>query len=281
MTSVAPQNTTLDSESFRAIADLAYRESGLTLVEEKASMIQSRLRHRLRELGMSGFPAYCDLITSDQGKQERQYLISALTTNVSHFFRENHHFDALRDHIRPRLNDLKRGGSFRIWSAGSSNGQEAFSTAVTLLEIDPALADADVKILGTDIDAQVVQFARRGIYPVRMMNGLSEEQIATYFEPAQTINGEAHHAAKPVLKNMIRFNELNLLRQWPMQRKFDIIFCRNVVIYFDLETQNALWPRFRSMLAPDGMLFLGHSERIVDPEGFGFHLTGQTIYAQQ
>ncbi|MEM9969154.1 MAG: protein-glutamate O-methyltransferase [Pseudomonadota bacterium] len=274
------QNVPLDAASFRAIADLAYRESGLTLVEEKASMIQSRLRHRLRDLGLSDFPAYCALVTSEQGKQERQYLISALTTNVSHFFRENHHFDALKGHLAPRLEALRRGGAYRIWSAGCSNGQEALSTAITLLSLDPTLSTRDLRILATDIDAQVVQFARRGLYPKRMMNGLSEQQIVTYFGPQEHIDGEAHHRAKPMLTQMIRFNTLNLLHQWPMKRQFDIIFCRNVVIYFDLETQNMLWPRFQKMLRDDGLLFLGHSERIVHPERFGFRCIGQTTYTK-
>lgn len=279
MTISVQQNLALDRTSFRAIADLAYRESGLILAEEKASMIQSRLRHRLRDLALPDFPSYCALVTSDQGKEELQYLISALTTNVSHFFREDHHFDTLVEHIKPRLNDLRSGAAFRIWSAGCSNGQEAVSTAITLLELEPALAKADVRILATDIDPQVVRFAREGRYPMRMMRGLSDAQISTYFQPAEMIGGEAHHVVKPIVRQMIRFNELNLLTPWPMKRKFDIIFCRNVVIYFDLETQQKLWPRFRSMIANDGLLFLGHSERIVDPEKSQFRCTGKTTYA--
>jgi len=272
------QNMALDSASFRAIADLAYRESGLTLVEEKSSMIQSRLRHRLKDLGLSTFKAYCDLVSSAAGQTERRHLISALTTNVSHFFREDHHFDTLRQEFRKRLPELRSGGAMRIWSAGCSNGQEALSAAMVLSEEVPDIEQLDVRILATDIDPEVVQFARDATYPERLIGGVSEAWRSKYFESSTDANGEPQFQAKSKIRQMITVNELNLLAQWPMRKQFDIIFCRNVVIYFDQKTQNALWPRYLKVLKPDGILFLGHSERIPDPATFGFTGAGPTTY---
>ncbi len=268
----------LDAKSFRAIADLAYRESGLTLVKEKSPMIQSRLRHRLRDLGLSDFAAYCTLIQSDEGKSERRHLISALTTNVSHFFRENHHFGVLKDEVDRCLPRLRTGGSMRIWSAGCSNGQEALSAAITLLEHVPEITKYDVRILATDIDPQVVDFARAGTYTDRQIGGVLPALLAKHFDRSDETLRETRYTARPDLMGMIRFNELNLLSEWPMTKPIDVIFCRNVVIYFDLKTQETLWPGFGKSLSPDGVLFLGHAERMAGPEKFGFRCTGPTTY---
>lgn len=279
MISQTQVNMELDDASFRAISDLAYRESGLTLVAEKATMIQSRLRHRLRVLGIENFPAYCTLIGSDDGLEERRHLISALTTNVSHFFRESHHFETLKDLLDARLQHLRAGGQMRIWSAGCSNGQEAVSVAMTMLEHAPDVAELDVRILATDIDQEVVGFARAGTYAERLMGGVPDELRRRYFETRPGADGETEYATTETVRRMIRFNELNLLKTWPMTRPFDLIMCRNVVIYFDAQTQEGLWPRFHKALKPGGMLFLGHSERISDPSQYRFDCVGPTTYA--
>ncbi|MGJ5619136.1 CheR family methyltransferase [Sulfitobacter sp. MF3-043] len=271
----------LDKVSFRAIADLAYRESGLTLVDEKTTMIQSRLRRRLQALKMSEFSDYCSFVCSEGGRSERKQLISALTTNVSHFFREDHHFDALCASVRASLSLLRAGGRLRIWSAGCSNGQEAVSAAIRLLETCPEIASYDLRILATDIDTEVVSFARRGCYPKRFTTGIAPGIMTRFFDPGPEMDGEETFATKDCVKRLIRFNELNLLDSWPMQGRFDAIFCRNVVIYFDFETQTRLWPRFREALTPDGLLFLGHSERIGDPAAFGFECSGPTSYRRK
>ncbi|KIN65025.1 Chemotaxis protein methyltransferase CheR [Sulfitobacter noctilucicola] len=277
MNAVAHTSTDLDSASFREIAELAYRDSGLILVDEKRSMVQSRLRHRLRALKLPDFKSYCTFLNTEQGIAERRKLISALTTNVTHFFRENHHFDRLKEELSRLLPELKSGGALRIWSAGCSNGQEALSVAMTLLEHVPEVRNYDVRILATDIDPEVVAFAREGIYHERLIAGVPEALLSRYFRKLQT-GSEHSYEALPVLKDMIRVNELNLLAPWPMTKKFDVVFCRNVVIYFDVATQETLWPKFQSVLKPQGVLFLGHSERIVDPDRFGFHGTGPTTY---
>ncbi|MBD3663216.1 CheR family methyltransferase [Sulfitobacter aestuariivivens] len=269
---------TLDGESFRTIAALAYRESGLTLVEEKAIMIQSRLRHRLRALGIGDFAQYTAFLTSEEGQPERRELICALTTNVSHFYREKHHFEMMCEVVQSRLSALQAGDRVRIWSAGCSNGQESLSAALFLLERFPCIGEFDLRILGTDIDRQVIRFARAGTYSEKMIEGLPQDVRQRHFTPRRSAKGDLAFQARPDVMRLIRYNELNILGDWPMRNAFDIIFCRNVVIYFDLMTQARLWPRFRDALRPGGLLFLGHSERITDPARVGFDIAGATAY---
>ncbi|MEE4189790.1 MAG: protein-glutamate O-methyltransferase [Roseobacter sp.] len=268
----------LDRDSFNAIAELAYRECGLQLVAEKTSMIQSRLRHRLRAVGLESFSAYATLVCSNDGITERIQMISALTTNVSHFFREQHHFDFFREKILPKMiTSLRAGGRARIWSAGCSNGQEAYSIMMTALECCQDINSLDFKVLATDIDPNVVKFANEAVYPARLTNGIPQNALQKYFEKS-TQNGEDLFTAKPALRSNVVFKELNLLSKWPMTKAIDVVFCRNVVIYFDTETQNKLWPRFENVMSPNGHLFLGHSERISDPHLAGFKSVGPTAY---
>ena len=274
----AAPSAELDGESFRAIAELAYAESGLTLVEEKTTMIQSRLRHRLRALGLDAFSQYCAYVRSDEGQQERRFLISALTTNVSHFFREAHHYDFLNETLTARYANSKTSPPLRIWSAGCSKGQEALSIAMSMMENHPQRAEGDFRILATDIDPVVVQFAQHGRYPEKMTKGASPALRNKYFDETEPEGGEPTYTATRKIRDLIRYNELNLLASWPIKTKFDAIFCRNVVIYFDAETQDRLWPRFRAAMQPDGLLFLGHSERIATPEKFGFECIAPTTY---
>lgn len=272
------QNLNMDAESFKSIAHLAYRESGLQLVEEKTSMIQSRLRNRLKSVGLETFAQYAEYVCSEAGSDERRQMISALTTNVSHFFREEHHFDILLDRVvAKKMETLKNGGSLRIWSAGCSNGQEAYSILMRILNVFPEALHYDVKILATDIDPKVVEFGARAEYPERFISSVPSELLKKNFSK-KSINGETLYQAQPILTDRAFFKELNLLSFWPMKQKMDAIFCRNVLIYFDNSTQKSLWPRFHEQLTTEGMLFLGHSERISDPESNGFVNDGPTTY---
>ncbi len=278
MSAMASFGGTLDPDSFQAIADLAYSESGLRLAEEKVPMIQSRLRHRLRALGLNDFGQYSEYVRSADGAEERRQLISALTTNVSHFFRETHHFEQLQDIARAALPRLRKGGRFRIWSAGCSNGQEPLSAAIALLEDMPEIRKYDVRILATDIDSQVIRNARTAFYPDRLADGLPSLLRKKYFTRGKDSEGTSGLTATDTVTSLITYRELNLMDNWPMKGPFDLIFCRNVVIYFDIATQNTLWPRFRRMLHPDGALMLGHSERIASPTDYGFAADGGTAY---
>jgi chemotaxis protein methyltransferase CheR len=227
---------------------------------------------------MPDFGVYTAFVCSEEGREERRHMISALTTNVSHFFREGHHFEFLAKEILPvALPKLRSGGRMRIWSAGCSNGQEACSIAMTLLEHDPDISGLDIKILATDIDPNVIHFGRTGSYPERFVGGVPQQMLSKYFSVDKGTS-ERCFTVNSKMRDMISFRELNLLGAWPMKQQMDIIFCRNVVIYFDQTTQNDLWPRFRSALNDNGRLFLGHSERIIDPERFGFVADGPTTY---
>ena len=269
----------LDGQSFDAIAKLAYKESGLQLAVEKTSMIQSLLRHRLKVLDFTSFVQYSAFVCSDDGLEERRHMISALTTNVSHFFRESHHFDLLRHHFASVLLPKLNGGEpVRIWSAGCSNGQEALSIAITLLEIHPEIGKMNFKILATDIDRTVVKFASEATYPERLISGIPDQVLSKYFT-RMSDNNEPQFCAKNSIRSLITYKELNLLSEWPMRQRMDVIFCRNVVIYFDQETQDRLWPRFHAQLTPMGRLCLGHSERIANPETVGFESNGPTTYS--
>ncbi|AXI46717.1 chemotaxis protein [Sulfitobacter sp. SK012] len=268
----------LDEQSFEFIVALAYRESGLTLAPEKKRMVQSRLQHRLQALSLPDFGSYSALLQSDRGVSERRKFISALTTNVSHFFREPHHFDLLSGEIISLyLPILRAGGRMRIWSAGCANGQEALSIAMSMLNRAPELSELDVRILATDIDPEVIAFAQNGFYPERMLNGVPKPMLDRYFTPISD-DSALGFSASSWLKSMISYKELNLLGSWPMRGSFDVIFCRNVVIYFDGPTQLRLWHRFHNLLSPDGILLIGHSERIAGPEEFGFRAKSATCY---
>ena len=267
---------TENAAAFTALAALARAESGLTLVPEKRLMVQSRLRHRLRALAIDSFDAYVAYVTSDAGTAERRHMVSALTTNVSHFFREPHHFALLSTRLLPLLRlKAQAGRKIRIWSAGCSTGQEPYSIAMHLLSEAPWIADADFRILATDIDPKVLDQARTGMFTANQVRPIPD--ACRVFLGAGSTNDRVMIGQE--IRDLVRFLELNLLSDWPMRGPFDAIFCRNVVIYFDGATRAHLWPRFVRFLAPDGLLFLGHSERVSTPEQYGLACVGPTSYA--
>lgn len=264
----------MPEDVFAAISKLAHAEAGLMIPASKHPLVQSRISRRLRALGMSDFHAYLGLLESETGGSERRNMISVLTTNVSAFFREKHHFDTLSDMAPGLLDRARSGEKVRIWSAGCSSGQEPFSIAMTLLEADSRAGTHDLRILATDIDPTILDVARKGTFDERQMAGVSSLLRARYFNTAA---GGAFGVSQ-ALRKLISFRELNLLGQWPMKGRFDAIFCRNVVIYFDEATQAALWSRFRDALVDDGLLFVGHSERVPNPSLLGFRPSGVTTF---
>ncbi|WP_254684945.1 CheR family methyltransferase [Tateyamaria omphalii] len=269
----------MDDQQFDRIAALTYRESGITLVREKKLMVQSRLRHRLRALSIDTYSTYADHVSSTRGLDERRFMISALTTNVSQFFREAQHFDVLCQSLLPTFRErIAKGERIRIWSAGCSNGQEPYSIAMHLLSQEPALATADFRILATDIDRRVITFAREGHYSASQLSTVPKAHLEVF--TVEHPNDDGDRIVIDTLKTVVSFRELNLFTDWPMQFQFDAIFCRNVVIYFDQPMQEKLWPRFNDALLPGGLLFLGHSERISDPGAHGFRSSGPTAYTK-
>jgi len=263
-------------DDFRRIASLLHGETGIVLSEGKATLVYSRLAKRLRALGLDSFKAYCALVASDAGVGERQDMFAALTTNVTRFFREPHHFEHLKTKVLPPLIEAaRRGGKIRIWSAACSSGQEPYSAAMTILSLAPDAANLDIKILATDLDPNMVAQGRAGVYPQALLQGVPGDMRSRWFSPAP---GEAALQIADEARAMVAFRELNLIGDWPMRGRFDAIFCRNVVIYFGEDTQAKIWSRFAPMLTPSGVLYIGHSERVSGPATGRFRPDGVTTY---
>ncbi|WP_374469873.1 protein-glutamate O-methyltransferase CheR [Phenylobacterium sp.] len=265
---------TFTADDFRLIAQTLHAAAGIALPQSKATLVYSRLAKRLRTLGLESFRDYCELVSGKDGLDERQQMIVALTTNVTRFFREPHHFEHLKTQVLPGLlPQVRRGGSLRIWSAGSSNGQEAYSIALTILSLMPDAPDHDVRILASDIDTKMLAEGRAGLYGASAMAPVPGEMRARWFER----EGDQWRASEP-LRRLVVFNELNLIGDWPMKRQFQAVFCRNVLIYFEESTQEKIFSRFVPLMAPNAALYIGHSERVCGPDAHRFVTDGVTTY---
>ncbi|MGP9789099.1 CheR family methyltransferase [Roseinatronobacter sp. NSM] len=264
----------LTTEQFSRLAKIVHEDSGIVLTEAKRGLLMARLNRRLRVLGLSEYGAYCALLGSPEGGEERRHMLSAVTTNVTAFFREDHHFDALTLQVLPPLIDAARkGGRVRLWSAACSSGEEPYSMAISVLEAFPDVSRYDLLVLATDIDPVMVAKAEAGIFSEDAVQGLDPAKLSKHF----TRSGGTYEV-RPALRDMMRFAELNLHKDWPFSGQFDVIFCRNVVIYFDGNARRMLWQRFATQLNADGHLFIGHSERLDGPASAAFRLVGPTHY---
>jgi len=258
---------------FLEIAAIARREFGLDLRPSKRSLAYARLMPRLRQLSLSYFSDYISLLKNDSNGHERNKMVSALTTNVTRFFREAHHFDILRDQILPHihLNSVQKK-PVRIWSAGCASGQEPVSIAITLLEAFPRLTSQHATILATDVDQEIVRTAAQFSYTDDELEPLSDQIRSKYFPRKHNCG------CTPEIKDLITFGWLNVHDEWPFNHQFDAVFCRNVVIYFDEATRAKLWQKVYKHLAPGGILFVGHSERVEPNPNFPFKNIGITTY---
>lgn len=268
----------LTRRDLNEIAAMIYADAGIALNDSKASLVYSRLSKHIRNLGLRGFREYCALVSSQEGAAARREMLSHLTTNFTRFFRENHHFDHLRTEVLPGLiNRAKAGGRVRIWSAACSDGQEPYSIALTVLSLMPNAADYDFRILATDIDPKILALARAGAYDETALETVSPAMRKQWFRDVD-VGGRRKFQVDDRVKKLITFNELNLMAQWPIKGPFDVIFCRNVVIYFDEPTQVKIWSRFAGLLPEGGHLYIGHSERVSgDPKNL-FDNIGITTY---
>ncbi|MAU98201.1 MAG: chemotaxis protein [Fulvimarina sp.] len=275
----------MTENDFATIARLLYEDAGIYLADTKATFVYSRLSKRLRTLGLQSFQDYCALVQGGGGASERMTMLASLTTNVTHFFREMHHFDYLRDVLLPPLlAEAKRGGRVRIWSAGCSIGHEPYSIAMTILQVLPNAAEYDIRILASDIDPNVVATGRAGIYAASALESVPTDLRRKWFRPSvgeTRGSGPAtemlYEVADP-LRDLVAFRELNLNGEWPMRGQFDAIFCRNVTIYFDQPTREKVWKRFTERLLANGVLFIGHSERVTGPALEVVEFSGNTSY---
>ena len=265
----------LGDEDFARIRARVREQAGMGLTESKRTLVIARLSKIVRARRLGSFATYLDLLEKDGSAAEEQEFINALTTNLTRFWREEHHFEHLTEHVRGII--ASRSGTaqaprLRIWSAGCSTGQEPYTIALTLLTAFPELKYWDFKILATDIDTAVLARAVTGLYPASEINDLSPERAAL-FERME--DGRVRIPAAAA--SLVSFRTLNLLADWPMKGKFEAIFCRNVTIYFDRATQAEIFTRLGEVLAPGGMLYIGHSENL-GAHAAGFRVAGKTVY---
>lgn len=268
-------NAELLPRDFAAIAAIMHSDARIELSEAKTTLVQSRLARRLREYGLARFSDYVALVQSDA--QERHAMVVALTTNHTHFFREPHHFDHFRETVLPALK--RKQGPIRIWSAGCSSGEEVYTIAMCLLGPDRTsatwLRNADVRLLATDIAPHVVESVARGFYAENVASGVPEPYRSTWMRPAPGGFVMAEEA-----RQLVTARVLNLFDRWPLKAQYDVIFCRNVMIYFGDPAKEELEGRFVDQLAQGGHLYIGHSERLIGPAASRMKSCGHTIYAK-
>ncbi|HGM6860755.1 TPA: protein-glutamate O-methyltransferase CheR [Serratia rubidaea] len=264
------QRLPLSDVHFRRISQLIYQRAGIVLAEHKREMVYNRLVRRLRLLGINDFGSYLAQLESDVNSAEWQAFINALTTNLTAFFREAHHFPILAEHARSRPN------GYSVWSTAASTGEEPYSIAITLSET-LGQRGGGFQVWASDIDTQVLEKAQAGIYRQEDLRTLTAGQLQRYF-----LRGTGPHQGlvriRPELAAQVHFQPLNLLApQWDLPGQFDAIFCRNVMIYFDKATQEKILRRFVPLLKPGGLMFAGHSENFSQISR-DFYLRGQTVY---
>jgi chemotaxis protein methyltransferase CheR len=262
--------------NFSQIRQFVTENTGIVLTDAKKDMVYSRLSKRIRKGPYNNFDDFC--LAIERGDAEEQdFLINAITTNLTAFFRENHHFEFLADVAIPELLKLNQHTKrLRIWSAGCSTGEEPYSIAMVLRETIPNINDWDVKILATDLDANVIAHGQAGVYREEQIEGLSAERKSRWFKKGKG-DKEGYVKVSRELQELISFKRLNLLQHWPMSGPFDLMFCRNVLIYFDKDTQRVLFKRYFDILRPNAYLLIGHSETLHKVSD-DFASLGKTIY---
>ncbi|MCR6631795.1 MAG: protein-glutamate O-methyltransferase CheR [Magnetospirillum sp.] len=266
----------LGDDEFRFLAAFMSRETGIVLSAHKRQMVCGRLVKRLRALGMRSFTEYVDLLQGPGATAEVENLVNAITTNITNFFREPHHFDFLKSEVlAPRVTERPRRPRIRIWSAGCSSGEEPYSIAMTMADVLKPGEGWDALILATDIDTNMLRRAEAGIYPVEALKHIPETYRKRF---VRRFPGDAERIQMAdELRHMIRFRRLNLHDNWPMKGTFDAIFCRNVAIYFDKPTQRKLFNRYADYLNIGGMLYLGHAESLIGVTD-RFEVADKTVY---
>jgi len=262
-------------EDFEALRQLVKQVTGIALSDAKRELVYGRLARRLRALNLKTFRDYRNLLAGDS--DELVQFCNAITTNLTAFFREPHHFDHLRDEVlRPLAARPTAQRRVRIWSSACSTGEEPYTLAMTVLESIPDLSRWDIKILATDLDSDVLGKASRGVYLADRLRTLSAERRKQFFTPVQGAKEPAYSVSRD-LARLITFKQLNLMHPFPMKGPLDVIVCRNVLIYFDKDTQRDLVSRMARLQRPGDLLYLGHSESLFKVST-DYTLIGRTIY---
>jgi chemotaxis protein methyltransferase CheR len=275
--SIRDPRLSISDGDFRKLRDFIHEHTGISLADHKRALVCARLAKRLRHLNLQTYGDYYELLMhGDADGRELMEMINAITTNKTDFFREPHHFQFLTDQVFPALRAAHQR-RLRVWCAGTSTGEEAYTLAMTLAESFIPFGEWDIKLLATDIDTNVLERAARGVYTMQQLQPVPQALLQRYFMRGTGTN-EGLARVKPGLQSFIRFRRLNLIDEtWPMQGPFDVIFCRNVLIYFDKALQRKLLHHFASMLRVGGYLMLGHAEAIHGVEPL-FHPVGHSIY---
>ncbi len=265
-------------QDFRFLVRMVNEQAGIVLPDRKRNLVYTRLSRRLRALGLDSFREYCRFIAGPDGATEVGAMVNAITTNLTAFFREKHHFDDLRTRVLPEITKSPPAGPkrLRIWSAGCSSGEEPYSIAMTLCAAVPDLGRWDACILATDLDTEMIRRADAGLYSGDQLQGIPVN-YRKRFTTAIRQDGTVHIRMGEEIRRLITFKPLNLNGAWPMRGPFDIIFCRNVMIYFDKAAKTKLFSRFADILRPGGWLFVGHSESLINVTD-RFAATGRTTY---
>ena len=267
----ALQSFDMTANDFNKIRDLIYKHAGIVIGEAKKEMVYGRLVRRLRDLELDSFEQYLDLLEKDRGSETEKF-INSLTTNLTSFFRESHHFPILANHI----SQTRGTRTATIWCAAASTGEEPYSIAMTMADLF-GLASPPVKIIATDLDTSVIEIGKAGRYQETEVMKLPDNKAKTYFKPDDSPDSKKMQV-RDELKRMISFSQLNLLApRWTVQGPVDAIFCRNVLIYFDRPTQRKILERFCPLLRPNGLLFVGHSESLFHSSDL-FKSIGHTTY---
>ncbi|MBL8386724.1 MAG: methyltransferase domain-containing protein [Hydrogenophaga sp.] len=253
---------------FSRIKALIYKKAGISLHDGKHAMVYSRVSRRLRETGHTSFKSYLDSLEQHDGPEWQEF-INALTTNLTSFFREQHHFSVLEE-----LLGAQRSHAWRIWCAAASTGEEPYSIAMTAAET--LGASGSFQIVNSDIDTKVLATAARGVYKADGVKGLSHERLQRHFMRGKGTNAGLMRV-KPDLQKHMEFMTVNLIHELPFREQFDIVFCRNVMIYFDAATQRQVLERIHRVMKPGGTLFVGHAENFSDARSL-FVLRGKTVY---
>jgi len=250
----------LTEQEFKKISKYVYGLCGINLHDGKKELVQARLNKRLRKLGFNSFGRYIKYVQNDETRRELTEMINALSTNQTSFFRENHHFDFLRKEILPHW-QTGMPRRRRIWCAGCSSGEEAYTVSIVLNDELSRYELSDTLILASDISTSMLGRGISGVYAQGCFKEMNKITLQKHFDSVHE-NGTRRYRVKPGVQSLIRFRLLNLMEHWPMQGLFDVILCRNVMIYFDRKTQENVINRFFERLAPGGFLFVGHSESL-------------------
>lgn len=269
----------ISDKEFKKISEFMYKHCRLNLHDGKKELVQTRLNKRLRLLGMDSYDSYLQYVESEPGGNELTIMVDSLTTNMTYFFRENDHFDYLKKEVFSKING-RNTTRFRVWSAGCSSGEEPYSLAIVMKECVQGLEFMDALILASDISTRVLQMGVTGEYSSESLKHTNPVLRNKYFDLCESADGRKKYRVKDSVKKLVRFRRLNLMDSWPIQGKFDVIFCRNVMIYFDKQTQQELLNRFYSALQPGGLFLVGHSESLSGIKS-DFKYVGPMIYGKE